>query len=127
MRISDWSSDVCSSDLYTAFGPGIAGGVGSESTQVFRSDGTFTDSSFTGAFGSFDTGGGFTATTGQPERSGHYDVAGGPIILIPPEGAPRVPWLILEDVNRVLIGGERKGGGWGKWVTVRFGLGGGRL
>src|SRR3546814_13114640 len=61
---------VIRSASYTAFGPGIAGGVGSESTQVFRSDGTFTDSSFTGAFGSFDTGGGSTATTGQPEQIG---------------------------------------------------------
>src|SRR3546814_7475967 len=64
------------------------------------------DSSVTGAFGSFDTGGGFTATTGQPERSGHYDVAGGLIILIPPEGEPRVAWIILEDVNSVIIGGQ---------------------
>src|SRR3546814_13229989 len=103
-------------------------------TQVFRSDGTFTDSSFTGAFGSFDTGGGFTATTGQPERSGHYDVAGGLIILITPEGEPRVAWIILEDVNSVIFGGQsvsatddRKRVVSGTRGSVRVDLGGCRI
>jgi hypothetical protein len=97
---------VIRSARYTAFGAGISGGVGSESMQVFRSDGSFTDSSFTGAFGSFDTGGGFTATTGQPERSGHYDVADGLITLTPPDGEPRTAWIILEGANSVIIGGQ---------------------
>jgi hypothetical protein len=74
--------------------------------QVFRSDGSFTDSSFTGAFGSFDTGGGFTATTGRPERSGHYEVADGLITLTPPDGEPRTAWIILEGANSVIIGGQ---------------------
>ena len=97
---------VIRSARYTAFGAGISGGVGSESMQVFRSDGSFTDSSFTGAFGSFDTGGGFTATTGRPERSGHYEVADGLITLTPPDGEPRTAWIILEGANSVIIGGQ---------------------
>lgn len=91
---------------YTSFGPGVSGGVGSEGRQVFRRDGTYTDSSFTGAFGSFDTGGGFTAMTGQPERSGHYEVANGLITLTPPEGEPRTTWIILEGSNSVIVGGQ---------------------
>lgn len=97
---------VIRSANYSAFGPGVSGGVGSESTQVFRSDGTFTDSSFTGAFGSFDTGGGFTATTGQPEQSGHYEVADGLITLTPPEDEPRTAWIIMESAESVIIGGQ---------------------
>ncbi len=91
---------------YTAFGPGIAGGIGSEGTQVFRSDGTYTDSSFTGAFGTFDTGGGFTATTKQPEQSGRYEVADGLITLTPPQGEPRTTWIILEGKDSVIVGGQ---------------------
>jgi hypothetical protein len=97
---------VIRSARYTAFGAGVSGGVGSESTQIFRSDGSFTDSSFTGAFGSFDTGGGFTTTAKQPEQSGHYEVADGLITLTPPEGEPRTAWIILEGANSVIIGGQ---------------------
>jgi hypothetical protein len=97
---------VIQSASYTAFGPGIAGGVGSESTQVFRRDGTYTDSSFTGAFGSFDSGGGFTTTTEQPEQSGHYEVAAGLITLTPPEGESQTTWIILEGEDSVIIGGQ---------------------
>jgi hypothetical protein len=97
---------VIRSAKYTAFGPGVAGGVGSESTQVFRSDGTYTDGSFTGGFGSFDTGGGFTTMTGQPERSGHYEVADGLITLTAPEGDPRTTWIILEGSDSVIVGGQ---------------------
>jgi hypothetical protein len=97
---------VIQSASYTAFGPGVAGGVGSESTKVFRSDGTYTDSSFTGAFGSFDTGGGFAATAEQPEQSGRYEVANGLITLSPPEGEPQTTWIILEAEDSVIIGGQ---------------------
>jgi hypothetical protein len=91
---------------YTSFGPGVSGGVGSESTQVFRSDGTYTDSSFTSASGSFDTGGGFTTMTGRPERSGRYEVTNGLITLTSPDGEPRTTWIILEGSDGVIVGGQ---------------------
>lgn len=91
---------------YTAFGPGISGGVGSESTQVFRSDGSYADSSFTSAFGSFDTGGGFTTMTGQPSQLGRYHVADGLITITPPEGDPRTTWIILDGSDSVIVGGQ---------------------
>lgn len=97
---------VIKSARYTSFGAGISGGVGSESTQVFRSDGSYADSSFTGAFGSFDSGGGFTATTGRGEGAGRYEVADGLITLTPPDGEPRTTWIILEGGNSVIIGGQ---------------------
>lgn len=97
---------VIRSVRYTSFGPGVSGGVGSESSQVFRSDGTYTDSSFTGASGSFDTGGGFTTMTGRPEQAGRYEVADGLITLTPPDGEPRTTWIILEGTNGVIVGGE---------------------
>lgn len=91
---------------YTAFGAGISGGVGSEHNQVFHADGTVTDTSFTGVSGQFDTGGGFAGSTKQPEETGRYKVSGGIITVIPPEGAPLRNWIILEDADSMIVGGE---------------------
>jgi hypothetical protein len=97
---------VIQSSRYTALGPGISGGVGSDRKQVFRRDGTYLDSSFVGAFGSFDSGGGFTTTNKQPEQLGHYEVANRFITLTPPKGEPLTTWIILEGGTSVIIGGQ---------------------
>ena len=98
---------VIKSVRYSAFGPGVSGGVGSESTQIFRSDGNYTDSSFTGAFGAFDTGGDFTATSEQPEQFVHYEVTNGLITLTPPKGEHQTTWIIIEGEDSVIIRDSR--------------------
>ena len=99
-------SGVIHATGYTAFGAGVSGGVAHERTQVFRDDGTFTDSSFTGVSGTFDSGGGFTGITEQPEALGHYTVADGLITLSSPDGQERTTWIILEGGSNVIIGGQ---------------------
>ncbi len=99
-------SGVIRATGYTAFGAGISGGIAHERTQVFRADGTFTDSSFTSVSGTFDSGGGFTGTTEDPEQVGRYSVADGLITLSAPDGQERTTWIILEGSSNVVIGGQ---------------------
>ncbi len=91
---------------YTALGAGISGGASSEHSTVFRKDGTYTDSSFTGLSATFDSGVGFAGTSETPERTGRYEVADGLITLTPPEGEPTTAWIVLEGGGNVLVGGQ---------------------
>ena len=96
------------SSHYTSFiaGSGVTGGVGSDHTQVFRADGTFTDASFVGVSGTFDAGGGMTATSKKPESLGHYEVKDGMITLTPPTGEQNTTWIILPGGTEIVIGGQ---------------------
>src|SRR3546814_13537832 len=52
MRISDWSSDVCSSDLRWNFGTGVAASIGGSIRSLSRQTGNF-DPAYRAVYGHF--------------------------------------------------------------------------
>src|SRR3546814_3785429 len=68
MRISDWSSDVCSSDLYEGIRLGAEAGISSRAdAQQFKVEGKY-GTSFAGGRGHFVIGGEFVDNKGIPRR-----------------------------------------------------------
>src|SRR3546814_15036628 len=125
MRISDWSSDVCSSDLATDAVPdspsptplpGRGEGYMTRLASAFRKS---------PALVTFITAGdGDTAANLDALVAGGADV----IELGMPFTDPMADGPAIQAANlRAASAGDRRSVVWGKRVSVRVGLGGGRL
>ncbi|MFK7959098.1 MAG: hypothetical protein AB8G96_01110 [Phycisphaerales bacterium] len=97
--------------LYYSGFAAMEGGIGAGGTVAFRADGTFTNSRWSGASGSFDSGGGFAIGSDRDDVLGQYVVRGGRVFLTDPDGSRR-SWpvhLSTDDETGevdVWIGGE---------------------
>lgn len=93
--------------FYSGFTPGIgvSGGVSASSETVFLLDGTWLRGSSSGAFGGFDTDGGF-ATSSEDEVGGRYEVNDGLVIQYDQTGAVYTTNLIYKIEADIWIGSE---------------------
>jgi hypothetical protein len=93
--------------FYSGFTPGsgISGGVSASSLTQFLPDGTWQRGSSGGAFGGFDTGGGF-ATSSEDEVGGRYEVLNGLVIQYDRTGAVYTTNLIYKIAADIWIGSE---------------------
>lgn len=93
--------------FFSGFTPGIGlqGGVSGGGDTTFYPDGRYTGSSFGGAFGSFDTGGGFASNSGD-ESGGTYQIRDGLIIMTPSGGGTPTAELVIVFDDAVLVGDE---------------------
>jgi hypothetical protein len=100
-------SGTISSFFYSGFTPGsgVEGGVSSSSSTTFYPDGTYTGSSFGGAFGSFDQGGGFS-TGSEGADGGTYEIRDGLIISTPADGSGPRAEVIFDTSEGIVIGGQ---------------------
>ena len=100
-------SGTISSFYYSGFTPGagVDGGVSSSSETTFYPDGTYTGSSFGGAFGSFDQGGGFS-TGSDGATGGRYEVRDGLIVSTPVDGGPQTADVVFNTSEGIVIGGQ---------------------
>lgn len=98
-------SGTISSFYYSGFTPGagVEGGVSFWSETTFYQDGSYTGSSFGGAFGSFDQGGGFTSSS-DGATGGQYEVRDGLIISTPADGSSARAALIFNTSQGMVIG-----------------------
>lgn len=96
-----------SSFFYSGFTPGsgVEGGVSSSSSTTFYRDGTYTGSSFGGAFGSFDASGGFS-TGSENADGGTYVIRAGLIISTPADGSGPQADVIFVTSEGILLDGE---------------------
>ena len=99
-----------SSFFYSGFTPGagVEGGISASSETQFFADGTYTGSSFGGAFGNFTDGaGGMTggfATGGDGHSSGgRYQVKGGLVIQYPADGSPPTASMLIKTSEGLMI------------------------
>jgi hypothetical protein len=97
-----------SSFFYSGFSPGsgVSGGVSSSSETTFLADGTYTGSSFGGAFGNFESGGDTTggfATSGGDDTGGTYQVRDGLLIQYPADGSQPSRSMIFTAGDDILI------------------------
>ncbi len=83
---------------YSGFSPGsgVQGGMAVERGYTFKPGGTFTANRFAGAFGNFDTGGGFATHNKQGKIHGTYDIQDGLLLLTTEEK--------VEGKNKKMIG-----------------------
>lgn len=87
------------------------GGIGAGGTIEFFPDGTYADSRWSSASGSFDGGGGFAVGSHNDDVRGRYEVRGGRVILRGPDDTVR-SWTIHlardDDTDEVdvWVGGE---------------------
>jgi hypothetical protein len=98
-----------SSFFYTGFTPGsgVSGGVSAGSDTTFRADGTYTGSSFGGAFGNFESGGDVTggfATSSGDETGGRYEIRDGLVIQYPSDGGAPSASLVYRTESGISIG-----------------------
>ncbi|MGL5012241.1 MAG: hypothetical protein ACRC6I_20425, partial [Paracoccaceae bacterium] len=100
-----------SSFFYTGFSPGsgIEGGMSGGSDTTFLPDGTYSGSSYGGAFGNFVDGGGSTtggfATSGDGNESGgRYEIRDGMLIQYPGDGSPATMAFVSRTGEGILIG-----------------------
>ncbi len=96
-----------SSAYYSGFSPGsgVSGGVSSASQTIFRPDGRYSGSSFGGAFGNFDSGGGYAVSNGDDE-GGSYEIRDGLVIFAPANGGGRRAAMAFRSGDDIVIGDQ---------------------
>jgi hypothetical protein len=99
-----------SSFSYTGFTPGtgVEGGISSSSATTFLPDGTYTGTSFGGAFGNFVDGGGsltggFSTSSGDDSHGGRYEIKNGLLIQYPNGGSPPTQSMIYDTGDQIMI------------------------
>ncbi len=94
--------------FYSGFSPGagLTGGMSASSDTTFLPDGTYTGSSFGGAFGSFDVGGdrtgGFSSSNDSTTGS-RYEVRDGLLIQYPTDGSQPTRSMVFRAEGDILI------------------------
>lgn len=94
-----------SSAFYSGFMPnsGMSGGVSSSSQTTFYPDGRYSGSSSGGAFGNFDSGGGYALGHGD-EDGGTYEIRDGLLIYSPQGGQGRRAQAVFRAEDSIVIG-----------------------
>jgi hypothetical protein len=99
--------------FYSGFSPGsgIEGGMSGGSDTTFLPDGTYTGSSFGGAFGNFvdgggSTTGGFATNSDGDATGGRYEIIDGMLIQYPADGSPPSMAFVSRAGDGLLIGDE---------------------
>jgi hypothetical protein len=99
-----------SSFFYSGFTPGsgVEGGVSSTSSTTFLPDGTYTGSSFGGAFGNFvdgggSTTGGFSTSSEGGHDGGTYEIRNGLLIQYPDGGGAPTQSMIYKTGEDIMI------------------------
>lgn len=102
-----------SSFFFTGFTPGVGveGGVSAGSNTEFRPDGTYSGSSYGGAFGNFvdgagDLTGGFATSSDSGEKGGRYEIRDGLMIQYPADGSPPVSAMVYIANGDTMIDGQ---------------------
>jgi hypothetical protein len=84
---------------------GFRAGSRRRSHTTFYPDGRYSGSSSGGAFGSFDSGGGYAVSNGD-EDGGTYEVRDGLVIFRPAHGGQRRAMAAFRSGEHVLIGDQ---------------------
>ena len=92
---------------FSGFSPhsGVSGGVAASNHTTFHPDGRYDGASSGGAFGSFDSGGGYAVNNGN-EDGGRYEIRDGLVIFSPENGGQRRARAVFRSGEHVLIGDQ---------------------